>query len=781
MLPPTATATAQALILPDDLSDEERTRFGDMPLTIFESMPDSVFLIDRLGRLLYASAIARVLFEMEGEPEYWSLPLAERIGRIALRDAQGRPLPREDWHITRILAGETITGAAAVNFHATTLRGRELVMSYTGAPIRDTAGRVIGAMVIGRDITEHQRLEDAVRRSESEARARASQLGAILEAMTDGVILLGSAGEVLHTNRAFHRLLALSDEQLRRSFEQRGHAVVPRSSDGLLLPEAEWPSSRILRGEVLGGETSVDVILRAHDGHDVFVSCAGAPVYDDAGQFQGGVLVMRDLTDRRRLERRAHEALAALLAIAEAVVSPGVTLDTPVATEPPHEAQAPAAEPEVTMHPAMRRLAELVRDVFACERVGIVALDPESYLMRPVAATGLPQGGVAPWWEGLGGHALGEFVGAERMARLLDGHDVLLDLREPPLSQVAFGGPISLAAPLRVGSRIVGALAIDYGPAGHHYTEEERELVRGVATIAALVLERERLLREQAASHANELALRASNRHMDAFLSIAAHELRTPLTVIKANVQFTTRRLEKAAAAARQRPTTRRRHAHRAEPPHGGTRLQSEVLRETLPRMERAVSRLERLVSDLLDVSRIHEGKLPFDFSRRDLVVLVRETVAEQAQLAPERTIQVRFPAAPARLDLVVDGDRVAQVLTNYLTNALKYSEEAHPVEVTLTVERELARIEVRDEGPGLPEEECQRIWRRFYRVPDMPTSSGSGVGLGLGLFISRTIIERHGGAVGVRSQVGHGSTFWFTLPLSPRAIEPDLERELTS
>jgi signal transduction histidine kinase len=298
--------------------------------------------------------------------------------------------------------------------------------------------------------------------------------------------------------------------------------------------------------------------------------------------------------------------------------------------------------------------------------------------------------------------------------------------------------------------------------------------VRGVATIAALVLERERLLREQATSHANELALRESNRHMDDFLSIAAHELRTPLTVIKANVQFTARQLDKATATRRPQSAAQRRAAP-AGSANTGTRRQVAALRETLPRMERAMSRLERLVNDLLDVSRIQEGKLQFDFGPHDLAALVRETVEEHAQLAPERTIHLRMPTDSPRIALIADGDRVAQVLTNYLTNALKYSEAERPVTVTLSVEPDAARVEVRDEGPGLPEEEWQHIWQRFYRVPDMPTSTGSGVGLGLGLFISRTIVERHGGEVGVRSRVEDGATFWFTLPLPTADASPHL------
>ncbi len=106
-----------------------------------------------------------------------------------------------------------------------------------------------------------------------------------------------------------------------------------------------------------------------------------------------------------------------------------------------------------------------------------------------------------------------------------------------------------------------------------------------------------------------------------------------------------------------------------------------------------------------------------------------------------------------------------SQVVNNYLSNALKYSEAARPVEVKVEIRDGVARVSVHDQGPGLSPEEQERIWERFYRVPGIQVQSGSGVGLGLGLHISRIIIERQGGSIGVESEQGKGSTFWFTLP----------------
>lgn len=114
---------------------------------------------------------------------------------------------------------------------------------------------------------------------------------------------------------------------------------------------------------------------------------------------------------------------------------------------------------------------------------------------------------------------------------------------------------------------------------------------------------------------------------------------------------------------------------------------------------------------------------------------------------------------------VVADPERLRQVMNNYLSNALKYSEADKPVEVRLEVTSDEVHVSVHDAGPGLSKHEQEHIWERFYRVPGMEVKSGSGVGLGLGLHISRTIVERLGGNVGVQSIPGSGSTFWFTLP----------------
>ena len=258
----------------------------------------------------------------------------------------------------------------------------------------------------------------------------------------------------------------------------------------------------------------------------------------------------------------------------------------------------------------------------------------------------------------------------------------------------------------------------------------------------------------QSETRASELALSETRAQMDTFLGIASHELKTPLTSLKLSLQLSQRQLRKL---------TRSNDGAASSRENAG--LHSAV--EQLERTAQQVQRLEVLVNDLVDVSWIQAGQLELRLDQANLVAIVREAVEAQQQAAPERSIRFQ-PPADLSAPVSVDAGRVEQVVTNYLTNALKYSPADQPVEMGVEVEAEQVRVWVRDQGPGLPLAEQEHIWERFHRAKGVEVQSGTGVGLGLGLYISRIIVERHRGQIGVDSTPGQGATFWFTLPLPP-------------
>jgi signal transduction histidine kinase len=261
---------------------------------------------------------------------------------------------------------------------------------------------------------------------------------------------------------------------------------------------------------------------------------------------------------------------------------------------------------------------------------------------------------------------------------------------------------------------------------------------------------RRRAVNDHAVIEARELALRETNARTDEFLSIASHELRSPLTSLKAALQLGQRRL---------------RRMTEQQQPISDLLSQVEVVQGLLTTAEHQVDRQDRLVGDLLDVSRIRANKLEFRLAACDLAAIVNDAVDEQRLSWPDRTITLDLPATPTSVE--ADAHRIGQVVTNFLTNALKYSPPDAPVTISLHMDGAMARVSVRDSGPGLTAQQQAQIWDRFHRVPGIRQQSGSGAGLGLGLHISRTIIAHHGGAVGIESIPKNGSTFWFTLPLA--------------
>jgi signal transduction histidine kinase len=248
-------------------------------------------------------------------------------------------------------------------------------------------------------------------------------------------------------------------------------------------------------------------------------------------------------------------------------------------------------------------------------------------------------------------------------------------------------------------------------------------------------------------------ALELTNQRMNEFVGIASHELRTPLTTAVLGIESAQRRIASLMAAGPEAVI------------HAGDLLQLGELFETAGH---EMARQERLVNDLLDLSRLETGRLEMRVQRCDLAEIVRQSVEEQRLAHPTRQITLSLPQEAASISVYADPDRIRQVIANYLTNALKFSAEDRPVRVEVRNDAWLVQVRVTDEGPGLTPVEQQRVWDQFYRAQGVPIQSGSEIGLGLGLYISRQIIERHGGQVGVESEPGHGSTFWLALKLAP-------------
>lgn len=235
------------------------------------------------------------------------------------------------------------------------------------------------------------------------------------------------------------------------------------------------------------------------------------------------------------------------------------------------------------------------------------------------------------------------------------------------------------------------------------------------------------------------------DRLKDEFFSMAAHELRTPLTAIKGYVQILAKQLARTEAP-------------------------SPMIDKSLTTLREQSDRMERLINDLLDFARVETGQLAFRYQDFNLVELIEATVAETARATQRHWITLKTPHA--EINGRWDRDRLAQVFANLLTNAVKYSPDGGAITVRIewSGERdEDVTIAVSDEGLGIPPQDLPRLFTRYSRVGDGSHFHRSG--LGIGLYITKEIVDSHGGRISASSEPGQGSTFTVSLPLNPRRV----------
>jgi PAS domain S-box-containing protein len=283
----------------------------------------------------------------------------------------------------------------------------------------------------------------------------------------------------------------------------------------------------------------------------------------------------------------------------------------------------------------------------------------------------------------------------------------------------------ALAVPLVARGRTLGVISLCSASPGRRYGRADLELAQELARRAAMAVDNAGLYREA----------QEAIRLRDEFLSVASHELYTPITSLMLS-------LEAMLPAART-----------------GQALDPRAMHKLLDLSSRQGRRLIRLIGDLLDVSRIETGRLVLDLADVELGALVRDVVERlEPDLARSRcSLSVR---ASAPVTGRWDRSRVDQVVTNLLSNAMKFGSEK-PIEISIGAEGGIARLVVTDRGIGISPARQARVFQRFERAA--PAAHYGG--LGLGLYISRRIVEAHGGSIRVESEPVAGSTFTVELP----------------
>lgn len=231
------------------------------------------------------------------------------------------------------------------------------------------------------------------------------------------------------------------------------------------------------------------------------------------------------------------------------------------------------------------------------------------------------------------------------------------------------------------------------------------------------------------------------------FLSMASHELRTPLTAVSGFMQIARKRISRLSGAT--------------DVP-ASWRAETQKVDETLEMAIRQAKKLARLIEELVDVSRLQQGRVEMRLAEIELTDVVRDVAERMRLLSQGHEIETKIEGTAA---IVADRDRIEQVLEDLVGNAIKYSPDSGRVEISLHTSGANAVVSVRDEGIGIAPGEVEKIFGLFYRSPD-PRADHVG-GLGLGLYISREIVSRHHGRLWAERNTGAGTTFHVTLPLA--------------
>lgn len=534
---------------------------------------------------------------------------------------------------------------------------------------------------------------------------------AMIAGMADGVMLVDGEGKTVFINPAGADLLGTAVVGV--PMEKHAETYRLRALDGHILDAREVPAAHALST----GKAVKDVTVVIDQGKEkpLTVSMSAVPLQEEE-RVTGVIVSFRDVTERRRLEEemQVQAERAQILADAGAFFASNI--------DPVWVTQAVA-----------ERVAEVLGDWAA-----VILKTPESNELRVSAIYHRDMASLGLAWSYMyrqpltvGEGIIGQVISSGYPSLTSNLDPQTRDTSSPTYHAVQMKLSSLLVLPLRSRREIIGALVIAANDPERQMNDQRLPLAEDLAERAALAIENARLYTEQVEARRKVEDL---SRLKDEFLSIASHELRTPVTSIKGYTQ-----LAKALIQENDLGTS------------------AEYLDTALDQIDR----MSRLILELLDVSRIETGRLEIRREKIDWIPFVRSVVARHHTAVRDRHFSLDLPEQSAHV--AGDRDRLEQVVGNLLENAVKYSPDGSDIAIRVKEESDRVVTAISDRGIGIPSDELGQVFERFHRGRQV--SSTNYGGLGLGLYISKQIIERHGGNIWVESREGQGTTFYFALP----------------
>jgi PAS domain S-box-containing protein len=537
---------------------------------------------------------------------------------------------------------------------------------------------------------------------------------AMIAGMADGVMLVDAEGRTVFINPAGEKLLGRTEIGV-PIFKQPDIYHL-RNDNGERINPDDLPAAQAL---ATGRPVHDKTMLIERDGRNVAISMSATPLHEER-RTTGAIVTFRDITERRRLEEemQLQADRAQTLADAGAFFSSNI--------DPVWVTQAIA-----------ERVAEVLGDWAAVimKSADSHELRVASIYHRDMASLGLAWSYIYRQPLIVGEGIIGQVVATGFPSLTTNIAGVTNEDTGYRVGTSQHANPMKLASllilPLRTRREMLGAIVIAANDPDRVMTDEKLPLAEVLAERAALAIENAKLYTDQVEARRKVEDL---SRLKDEFLSIASHELRTPVTSIKGYTQLAKTLIRENDLATSE-----------------------EYLDIALDQIDR----MSRLILELLDVSRIETGRLQI---RRESIPwsnFVRDVVHRHHTAFSDRHFKVDVDGD----ERIVNGDRdrLEQVLGNLLENAVKYSPEGSDISVDVDDRGDHVVTAVSDRGMGIPADELGQVFERFHRGRHV--SSTNYGGLGLGLYITKQIVERHGGQIWVESREGQGTTFYFSLP----------------